>query len=111
MAVYIRPGVMVRINQFDGPRSPQPLPLQSGFSTGKLYEILGLQCMSESSEAFCIMANDLGQLWFISNRHLQVCQESLPSSFEAEPAGSPDGFGLVARVPTRAPCPSPLTTR
>lgn len=72
MAVYIKPGVMVKINQFEGPRAPHPLPLESGFTAGRLYEILGMHCASESSEAFCIMANDLGQMWFISNRHLQV---------------------------------------
>ncbi|MER3495774.1 MAG: hypothetical protein C4320_02495 [Armatimonadota bacterium] len=72
MAVYIKSGVMIRIRQFEGARAPQPLPLENGFSTGRLYEILGMHCASESSEAYCILANDDGQLWFISNRHVQV---------------------------------------
>lgn len=76
MCVTIRPGLMVRIKQFSGPRPPMPLPLESGFSATNLYEIVGLHCPSESGEAYCILVNDLGQLWFISNRHLQVCPDS-----------------------------------
>ncbi len=65
-----------------------PLPLESGFSPTGLYEILGLHVPSESGEAYCILVNDLGQLWFISNRHLQVCPDSsgLRNGVNAHPA-------------------------
>jgi len=72
MSVYIKPGIKVKINQFSGPRHPMPLPLESGFSEDKEYEILGIHCASETSEAYCILVNDLNQIWFISNRHLAV---------------------------------------
>ena len=76
MCITIKPGLMVRIKQFGGPRPPMPLPLESGFSATNLYEIVGLHVPSESGEAYCVLVNDLGQLWFISNRHLQVCPEN-----------------------------------
>jgi len=72
MSLYIRPGVKVKINQYSGPKPPYPLPLDSGFSLNNEYEILGMHCASETSEAFCILVNDLNQIWFISNRHLIV---------------------------------------
>ena len=74
MSCYIQPGVRVRIHQFEGARPPMPLPLESGFSPERTYEILGLHCPSESGEAYLILVNDAGQLWFISNRHVQVCK-------------------------------------
>lgn len=75
MSIYIKPGIYVKIHQYEGPRSPLPLPLDNGFSEGNTYEILGIYSASETSEAYCILVNDLNQLWFISNRHLEVTSE------------------------------------
>lgn len=75
MNVYIKSGVKVIINQIDTKFAPQPKPLENNFSEGKEYEIIGLYCPSETSEAFCILVNDLNQIWFISNRHLKVSQQ------------------------------------
>jgi hypothetical protein len=72
MSVYIKSGVKVKINQIKTQNAPRPLPLESNFSTDKEYEVIGLHCPSETSEAYCILVNDLNQIWFISNRHLIV---------------------------------------
>ena len=66
------PGLYVRIQQYDGPRPPQPLPLPNGFSTDKGYLALGLYSPSETSEAYVILSNDRDEVWFISNRHLRT---------------------------------------
>lgn len=72
MSVYIQPGILVRIEPFEGPNAPRPLPLESGFSQGCTYEILGAHAPSETSEAYLILENDRSELWFISNRHCRV---------------------------------------
>lgn len=72
MSIWMRQEVKVRIQQLEGPRAPQPLPLESGFSKDREYEILGMHCPSESSEAYCILKNDRDEMWFISNRHLRL---------------------------------------
>jgi len=74
MNVYIKSGVKVIINQIDTKFAPHPKPLDNNFSENKEYEIIGLYCPSETSEAFCILVNDINQIWFISNRHLIVSQ-------------------------------------
>jgi hypothetical protein len=72
MSAYIKLGVMVKIKQLDGKHAPRPLPLENNFSPDKSYEIIGIHCPSETAEAYCILVNDLNQIWFISNRHLEV---------------------------------------
>jgi hypothetical protein len=74
MSTYIRPNVFVVIEQLSGQFAPRPLPLENHFSEGKRYEILGLHCPSETGEAYCILKNDLDQMWFISNRHLRIVE-------------------------------------
>lgn len=71
MSIYIKPGLRVRIEEMKGENAPRPLPLSSGFSEDKTYEILGMHAPSESSEAFLILQNDRNELWFISNRHVR----------------------------------------
>lgn len=72
MSVFLQPDVFVRIEQLETDNAPQPLPLQSGFSLGKAYEVLGLHAPSESSEAYLILRNDRDEMWFISNRHCRL---------------------------------------
>ena len=63
--------MFVRVQQLEGPRSPVPRPLESGFSAGRLYRVLGLHSPSETSDAYFILANDRDELWFICQRHLR----------------------------------------
>ena len=72
MSVWIRENVFVRIEQLENEHAPRPMPLESGFSEGQEYEVLGLHCPSESAEAHCILKNDRDEMWFISNRHLRI---------------------------------------
>lgn len=55
----------MRIQELSGPRAPQPLPLQNGFSADWLYRVLGIYNASEFSDAFFILANDHDEMWFI----------------------------------------------
>lgn len=70
MNVQIHRGLYVSIAQLD--RGPKPLPLESGFSTGLLYLVVGGFTMSESSEMFLMLSNDRDEIWFISNRHVRT---------------------------------------
>ncbi len=72
MSVYIQPNVYVRVEEYLGENPPQPLPLASGFSLGRFYNVLGLHAASETSEAFLILRNDRDEMWFISNRHFRI---------------------------------------
>ena len=56
------PQMFVRIQELSGPRAPQPLPLQNGFSADWLYRVLGIYNASESSDAFFILANDRDEM-------------------------------------------------
>lgn len=76
MGAYIRPGVFVRIHQLECGRAPQPLPLENGFSPGRLYEVLGMHIPSETSEAYLILRNDRDEMWFISNRHVRISDQT-----------------------------------
>ncbi len=78
MSTYIRPGVKVTIHQMEGEFAPRPLPLENDFSSDKEYEVMGLHCPSETSEAYLILINDKDQMWFISNRHVRVVREEPP---------------------------------
>lgn len=82
MSVWIRENVFVRIEQLESEHAPRPMPLESGFSEGQEYEILGLHCPSESAEAYCILKNDRDEMWFISNRHLRICRTGAPERFQ-----------------------------
>jgi hypothetical protein len=68
----IEADLYVLVQEMAGERAPQPRPLQSGFSVGVAYRILGLSTASETSEAYLVLANDRDELWFISNRHFRV---------------------------------------
>ncbi|WP_235610439.1 hypothetical protein [Deinococcus aerius] len=65
------PQMFVRVEQLEGPRAPVPRPLDSGFSTDRLYRVLGIYNPSETSDAYFILPNDRGELWFICQRHLR----------------------------------------
>lgn len=61
--------MLVRIVQHENVRSPQPRPLENGFSEGRVYRVLGIYSPSETSEAYFVLSNDREEVWFISNRH------------------------------------------
>ena len=65
------PQMFVRVEELEGPRAPVPRPLQSGFSLGRAYRVLGVYNPSETSDAYFILANDRDELWFICQRHLR----------------------------------------
>jgi hypothetical protein len=77
VSIYIQPHLFVRIEQYGGDRAPQPLPLESGFSKDRVYEILGIHTPSETAEAYLVLRNDRDELWFISNRHVRVVDRML----------------------------------
>lgn len=97
-----QPNLFVRIVQLEGPRAPQPKPLDSGFSEGTLYRVLGVYSPSETSEAYFILPNDRDEMWFISQRHLrfgrleETSAHHLPVS-AALPAVNADAPGMQAR--------------
>lgn len=68
--LWLEQGLYVRIQELDN--GPKPLPLQSGFSAGTAYRVLGCFNPSESSDAYYILANDRDEIWFICNRHVRV---------------------------------------
>lgn len=72
MSIYIKPNVKVRIEEMEGEHAPRPLPLRSGFSRDKEYEVLGIHTPSETAEAWLILKNDRDEMWFISNRHVRI---------------------------------------
>ncbi|ADV68200.1 hypothetical protein [Deinococcus maricopensis] len=65
------PHLFVRVEQLDGPRAPVPKPLDSGFSTDRLYRVVAVYNPSETSDAYFVLANDRDELWFICQRHLR----------------------------------------
>lgn len=69
--MWLKAGIMVRIEQLSGDRAPVPLPLSSGFSIDKEYEIMGMWTPSESADAFAVLINDFDQIWYICTRHLR----------------------------------------
>ncbi len=68
--LWLEQGLYIRIQELDN--GPRPLPLQSGFSTGTAYRVLGCFNPSETSDAYYILANDRDEIWFICNRHIRV---------------------------------------
>jgi hypothetical protein len=64
------PGLYLRVEEMPG--GPQPLPLDSGFSTTNAYRAMGLYNPSETSDAYFVLANDRDEIWFICNRHLRT---------------------------------------
>lgn len=65
------PQMFVRVQELTGPRAPVPRPLDSGFTLGRSYRVLGVFNPSETSDAYFILPNDRGELWFICQRHLR----------------------------------------
>ena len=68
--ITLEEGLYLRVQELDN--GPRPLPLQSGFNTQTAYRALGLFNLSETSDAYFILANDRDEIWFISNRHLRA---------------------------------------
>jgi len=65
-------GIYVRIEEFSGPRTPVPKPLDCGFLSDRAYRVLGIFNPSETSDAYLIMSNERDELWFICNRHVRT---------------------------------------
>ncbi|HEY3780125.1 MAG TPA: hypothetical protein VGL56_03500 [Fimbriimonadaceae bacterium] len=72
MSAYLQTDLWVVVQQSERPNAPRPLPLESGFTSGFRYKVLGLHCPSETSEAYFILCNDRDEVWFISNQHFRV---------------------------------------
>jgi hypothetical protein len=96
MSIYLTDGLWVDVRQLEGPRAPQPLPLENGFTEGTSYKVLGIHSASETSEAYFVLCNDRDEVWFISNRHLRVTDgavyrksaiSDLPVTSNANPFG------------------------
>jgi len=65
--------LFVKIHPFEGPRAPTPHPVRDGgFDVARAYKVLGMYNPSETGEAYLVLANPQGQIWFISNRHLRA---------------------------------------
>lgn len=67
---FLEPGLYLHVEEMDN--GPKPLPLKSGFSTGRAYRALGLYNPSETSDAYFVLCNDRNEMWFICNRHLRA---------------------------------------
>jgi hypothetical protein len=72
MSAYLQTDLWVVVQQSERPNAPRPLPLESGFSLGTRYKVMGLHCPSETSEAYFILCNDRNEVWFVSNQHFRV---------------------------------------
>lgn len=70
MPIHLERGIYIYVEQMES--GPTPRPLESGFSRGVAYRVLGVETFSETSEAYFILANDRDETWFISNRHFRV---------------------------------------
>lgn len=68
--MFLENGLYLRVEELDN--GPRPLPLKSGFSTGRAYRALGLYNPSETSDAYFVLCNDRNEMWFICNRHLRA---------------------------------------
>ncbi len=63
----------VAIEPYEGRFAPTPHPVRDGrFDTGRIYKVLGMYNPSETSEAYFVLSNADGEIWFISNRPLRV---------------------------------------
>jgi len=71
MATTLVAHSVIKVTIAQHPRGPAPLPLDSGFTEGTAYEILGVGDYSETSEVYFVLINDQGQFWWISNRHVR----------------------------------------
>lgn len=69
MALYLLPGLKVKIQTYVGVQPLVPIPSMSGFTEGKVYEVLGAVEHSADGELWFILANDRDEIWRISNRH------------------------------------------
>lgn len=68
--ITLETGLYLRVEQIE--HGPLPLPLESGFSLGRAYRVLGLYNPSETSDAYFVLSNHRDEVWFICNRHLRT---------------------------------------
>lgn len=85
MSLAFHPEMFVRIEQLEGPRAPMPRPLESGFTPGRLYRVVGVFNPSETSDAYFILPNDRDELWFICQRHLRFAGLHATSAHHLDP--------------------------
>lgn len=64
----------VTVIQYDGRSGapPVPLPLKCGFRPDVVYRVIAGLDYSETSEMYFVLANEDGEIWSISTRHLRV---------------------------------------
>jgi len=52
-----------------------PTPEIAGLKPEKMYRVIGMSYDAEpDTEAFVIVVNEVGEIWFISNRHVRVAE-------------------------------------
>ena len=52
-----------------------PTPEVAGLRSDKTYRVIGMSYDAEpDTEAFVIVVNENGEIWFISNRHVRVAE-------------------------------------
>lgn len=61
----------IRIAESEKESIAGPRPTKVGFRADAVYDVLGMADFSETSEAYVILANDDGAIYFISNRHVR----------------------------------------
>jgi hypothetical protein len=95
VSIYVTGELWVIVCQFEGPRAPRPLPLESGFSEKTQYKVLGVHSPSETSEAYFVLCNDRDEVWFISNRHFRVADGELFRKPVSEQIGNLSSFSVL----------------
>ncbi len=94
----LHPDLFVVVQQVDGPRAPQPRPLDSGFSLGTAYRVLGLHAPSETGEAYFVLSNDRDEVWFVSNRHFRT-YALVPGVTALRLSATHSGDGQMGAIP------------
>lgn len=94
----LHPDLFVVVQQVEGPRSPMPRPLDSGFSLGCAYRVLGVHAPSETGEAYFILSNDRDEVWFVSNRHFRA-HALVPGTTALRLPSTASGDGVAHAAP------------
>lgn len=91
--IHIDSRLYVEIVPYKGPRPPAPHPINDGhFDPERVYKVLGAYTPSETGEAYLVLANQDGALWFISNRHVRAY-----GIIESDELSLPIAMGVTAR--------------
>lgn len=84
-AIFLYPGLTVRIQTFTGINAPNPLPVYGKFEEGRCYRVLGAIEHSPDGELYFILANSEGEIYRISNRHCRyVSTDERPANIDPQ---------------------------